>query len=175
MTKSVPKLGASWRPVDSLLLRASWGQSFRAPNMGEMFAGEALSFESALDTVWCDANPGSDNIYCAANQQHKTLYGGNADLDAEEGESLTAGFVWDVLDNWSIETSYYQITYDSKIEVIGIERLIAEEAATGSSDVIIRNDEGKISQIHTTYENLGGLETSGFDFVSRYNQENRFW
>ncbi|MCL1037724.1 TonB-dependent receptor [Shewanella submarina] len=170
--KVVPKLGASWRPVDSLLLRASWGQSFRAPNMGEMFAGEALSFERALDTVWCDANPGADENYCQPSNQHKTLYGGNPDLEAEEGESLTAGFVWDALDNWSIETSYYQITYDNKIEVVGVNRLIAEEAANGyNPDIIERDADGRIDVIHSEYRNLGGLETSGFDFVSRYSQE----
>jgi iron complex outermembrane receptor protein len=30
-----PKVGLSWRPVDDLLFRGSWGTSFRAPTLGE--------------------------------------------------------------------------------------------------------------------------------------------
>ncbi|WP_335921889.1 TonB-dependent receptor [Shewanella chilikensis] len=168
----VPKLSASWRPVDSLLLRASWGESFRAPNMGEMFAGEALSFEYALDSLWCADN--SDENYCANNQQHKTFYGGNPNLDAEEGESLTLGFVWNVTDDWSIETSYYDISYDNKIEVVDVDDLIREEIANGGSQYIVRGSDGKIETIHSQYRNLSALETSGFDFVTSYNQETDF-
>ena len=163
----VPKLSASWRPIDSLLLRASWGESFRAPNMGEMFAGEALSFEYALDTLWCAEN--SDENYCANNQQHKTFYGGNPNLEAEEGESLTLGFVWNVTDDWSIETSYYDISYDNKIEVVDVDDLIREEIANGGSQYIVRGSDGKIETIHTQYRNLSALETSGVDFVTNYN------
>ena len=170
----VPKFSASWRPVDSLLLRASWGESFRAPNMGEMFSGEALSFERTLDTVWCSANPGADENYCSPSNQYKTFYGGNPDLKAEEGESLTLGFVWNVTDDWSIETSYYDISYDSKIEVVDVDDLIREEEANGGSPYIIRGSDGKIETIHSQYRNLSALETSGIDFVTSYNQETDF-
>jgi iron complex outermembrane recepter protein len=30
-----PKFGASWRPIDDILVRGSWGTSFRAPTLGE--------------------------------------------------------------------------------------------------------------------------------------------
>ncbi|SDJ15434.1 Outer membrane receptor proteins, mostly Fe transport [Ferrimonas sediminum] len=171
-SNTVPKIGVSWRPIDDLLIRASWGESFRAPNMGEMFAGEALSFERALDTVWCADN--TDENYCTASQQHKTLYGGNPDLEAEEGDSLTLGFVWSALDNLSFEMSYFEITYDNKIEVVDVADLIREEQDSGSSEFIVRDANGQIDTIHSQYRNLGGLETSGFDFVTNFNQDTDF-
>ena len=96
-----PQLGIAWRATDSLLLRASWGESFRAPNMGEMFASEALSFETQVDTMWCDNPSNSDPVYCApTGTQHKTWFGGTPDLEPEEGESLTVGAVYNLTDNW---------------------------------------------------------------------------
>lgn len=68
----VPKFGLSWRPIDTLLLRASYGDSFRAPNMSEMFSSQSLSFEKGVDSLWCNEHGNVDAIYCATNNQHKT-------------------------------------------------------------------------------------------------------
>lgn len=168
----VPKFGLSWRPTDSLLLRASYGDSFRAPNMGEMFSSQALSFEPAYDPTWCATN--TDANYCSPSNQYRTWFGGNPDLDAEEGESFTVGGVWNVTDAWSVELSYYAITYDSKIEAVGVDDILRDELLNGSSDLVHRTDDGKIDYIETEYRNIASLETSGFDFVTAYNLETGF-
>lgn len=171
----VPKFGLSWRPVDSLLLRASYGDSFRAPNMGEMFSSQSLSFESGYDPVWCGANgDDADADYCSPTNQYKTWYGGNPDLEAEEGNSLTLGGVWNVTDEWNIELSYYSIVYDNKIESVGIDDLLYDEQINGSSDKIHRGPDGKIEYIEAGVENIASVETSGLDFVTAYNLETGF-
>lgn len=170
----VPKLGLSWRPVDSLLLRASYGDSFRAPNMGEMFSSQSLSFEKAYDSVWCEANNDSDGSYCASGNQHKTWFGGNPDLEAEEGNSLTLGGVWNATDAWSLELSYYSITYDNKIEAVGADDVIRDEKINGGSDLVTRGPDGKIEYIESGYINMSSVETSGFDFATSYNMETSF-
>ena len=38
-----------WRPVDSLLVRATWGTSFRAPNLRELFLVELTGFRTLFD------------------------------------------------------------------------------------------------------------------------------
>lgn len=38
-----------WRPVDSLLVRATWGTSFRAPNLRELFLVELTGFRNVYD------------------------------------------------------------------------------------------------------------------------------
>ena len=46
-----PKVAASWRPVEELLLRASWSESFRAPNIGvvnQAFEANATSIQDPL-------------------------------------------------------------------------------------------------------------------------------
>ena len=165
----IPKLGITWRPVDSLLLRASYGESFRAPNMSEMFSSQSLSFPSAKDNLWCGANGDSaDTTYCDSSQQHKTWFGGNANLEAEEGESLTMGAVWNVNDDWNVELSYYSIVYDNKIESIDIDDILEDEIANGGSPFVTRGADGKIEYVESGYVNVASVETSGVDFSTAY-------
>lgn len=169
-----PQVGIAWRPVDALLLRASWGESFRAPSMREMFSTQALSFERAYDTLWCDVqgNAGNDSVYCNPNgsQQHRTWFGGNPDLQSEQGESVTLGAVWNITDDWSAELSYYKIKLDDKIGSISVARLLREEQDLGAGNhpAIIRDASGKIETIYSFDQNIAGLSTSGFDFKTAY-------
>lgn len=167
----VPKFGLSWRPVDSLLLRASYGDSFRAPNMSEMFSSQSLSFEKSVDSLWCNQPGNVDAVYCATNNQHKTWYGGNPDLEAEEGNSLTLGGVWNVTDDWNVELSYFSITYDNKIESVDVDDILRDEIKNGSSPYVHRGADGKIEYIEAGVRNLATVETSGIDFVTAYNLE----
>jgi iron complex outermembrane receptor protein len=118
------KLG--WRPVDSLLIRGTFGTSFRAPNLRELFLANQTYFNnsfsdpcyvplSALDEndeydpdldqrdpvvlANCVANGVDPTL---ANQNGRTTYpvevqvGGALDLFPEKSESWTAGLVWDL-------------------------------------------------------------------------------
>lgn len=178
--KVVPKVGLTWRPTDNLLLRSSWGESFRAPNMGEMFQSYALSFPTVRDTAWCGSNPGQDlDGYCSdAGEQVATWFGGNAKLTEETGDSTTAGFVWDVVDNLSVEVTYYSINYENKIDSVSNNELlrIEQENGLGSTpDAIERNaTTGKIDSMKTGYINKSSLSTDGIDFSARYNFETSY-
>jgi len=178
--KVIPKVGLTWRPTDSLLLRSSWGESFRAPNMGEMFQSYALGFPTVRDTAWCSANPGQDlNGYCSdAGEQVATWFGGNPNLTEETGDSTTAGFVWDVVDNLSVEMTYYSINYENKIDDVENSELLRIEHENGlgsTPDVIERNaSTGKIDSMKTGYINKSSLFTDGIDFSARYNFETSF-
>ena len=117
------KLG--WRPVESLLLRGTFGTSFRAPNLRELFLQAQSGFLGVFDPCYNtdDSWDITNNVYvpagdrrepevlvnCLANGVDPTLAysggftvfsteiaaGGALDLLAEESESWTAGFAWD--------------------------------------------------------------------------------
>ncbi|MGI9237649.1 MAG: TonB-dependent receptor domain-containing protein [Woeseiaceae bacterium] len=117
------KLG--WRPVDSLLIRGTWGTSFRAPNLRELFLQAQSGFGSVFDPCYNDDDSWdiTNNVYvpsgddrepevlanCLANGVDPTLAysngftsfstevasGGALDLNAETSESWSAGFAWD--------------------------------------------------------------------------------
>lgn len=177
--KVVPKVGLTWRPTDSLLLRGSWGESFRAPNMGEMFSSYALSFPTVRDTAYCDANPGvALDGYCSdAGEQVATWFGGNANLTEETGDSTTFGFVWDVMDGLAIELTYYDINYENRIDSVTNAELlrIEQEGGLGSTpDAIDRGPSGQIDFMYTGYINKASFATTGYDFATRYTYETSF-
>eukprot|EP01093_Parvamoeba_rugata_P008176 TRINITY_DN234_c0_g1_i3.p1 TRINITY_DN234_c0_g1~~TRINITY_DN234_c0_g1_i3.p1 ORF type:complete len:884 (+),score=259.06 TRINITY_DN234_c0_g1_i3:3813-6464(+) len=180
--KVVPKVGLTWRPLDTLLLRGSWGESFRAPNMGEMFQSYALSFPTVRDTAWCAANPGQAlGGYCAdAGEQVATWFGGNSELQAETGDSTTLGFVWDAVDGLSVEMTYYTINYDDKIDsVTNTELLRLEQEAGGvgsTPNAIDRGPSGtgQIDYMYTGYINKSSLSTDGIDFSAKYRFDTSF-
>lgn len=179
--KVVPKIGLTWRPVEELLLRSSWGESFRAPNMGEMFQSYALSFPTVRDTEWCTANPGQElGGYCSdAGEQVATWFGGNTELGEETGDSVTFGFVWSILDNLSVEATYYDISYDDKIDSVDNDELLRiekESGGLGSTPAAIERSslDQRIDFMYTGYINKASLETDGLDISARYNQETSF-
>lgn len=47
------KVGLKWRPMDSLLVRATWSEGFRAPTVASLFGGGSQSFDTFADP--CDS------------------------------------------------------------------------------------------------------------------------
>lgn len=118
------KLG--WRPIESVLVRGTFGTSFRAPNLRELFLANQTGFNNSFfDPCYIPQSALDDNdeydptldqrdptllANCLANGVDPTLAnnngvqtypveirsGGSLDLDAETSESWTAGIVWDL-------------------------------------------------------------------------------
>ncbi|MBB3277212.1 MULTISPECIES: TonB-dependent receptor [unclassified Pseudoxanthomonas] len=130
--------GLEYRPIDSLLLRGNYATSFRAPDMHYVFAEESGFFVSVLDEYRCrrdglDPNPpaGSPNP-CGGSAYTYSVFGtrqGSRDLQEEEGESATVGFVWDISDSMSISMDAYRIKLEGQVQDINPSYLLREEAA----------------------------------------------
>lgn len=76
---SNPKIGLVWAPAESLALKATWGTSFRAPALPELFDASAVTVTTAEQ---------SDGSSVLAIYR----YGGNPDLEAEKAKTWTVGF-----------------------------------------------------------------------------------
>ena len=65
------KLGLKWKPIDSLLLRATYADGFRAPTIADLYGGGSQTFSNFTDP--CDTSFGSSatnastRANCAAN------------------------------------------------------------------------------------------------------------
>jgi len=115
----------AWRPVESLLVRATYGTSFRAPNLRELFLASQSGFLSLFDPCLIPDDaldpmgnyvPGLDDredevfTNCLANGVDPTIAnnngfntysmevprGGSLTLDAEESDAWSAGVAWEV-------------------------------------------------------------------------------
>jgi len=157
-----PKISVAWRPLDNLLLRASYGEGFRAPNMQELYGNVSESFPSAVDLVGCE-----NGVAPCSTAQYRSFFGGNTELDAETSTSWTVGGVWNATDDLSFEVSYYNISFDNQISTLGLQRMFQLEA-DGFTNTVERSADGTVDYVLLTQLNLSGVNTDGIDFSADY-------
>ncbi len=185
------KVGLMYAPFEDLRIRGTIGEAVRAPNISEAFDPQSPGFARVSDP--CDAdNIGDDEdraANCAAlgippdfqandNVSVDLLSGGNPDLESEESESLTAGFVWtpSFIENLSITVDYYDIEIDDAITFVSAQN-IADNCvdATGGPDAgfcsqVDRNPvTNDIELVRSGYLNAAALNTEGVEAQFRYS------
>ncbi len=120
---TVGKIAFGWRIFDPLLIRGSWSQAFRAPNL--VTINEQLvvrtntvrsyscqyavdSWEAARDPDDPEFDAAEDALVCSGGVQRRAS--GSKDLEPEKSTNMSIGLVWEptenlmfTLDFWSIE------------------------------------------------------------------------
>ncbi len=110
-----PKVALTYRPLESLIIRGSWATSFRAPSLTQ--AGVELRTTTA--TFDCGANTQVSNVYCDGlgyESSPNVLELGNADLKAEQSESLSFGFGWSPSDNTNLTIDYWRFDHEDIVD-----------------------------------------------------------
>ncbi|WP_336952476.1 TonB-dependent receptor [Sphingobium aromaticivastans] len=99
-----PKIGLVWEPTDGLQLRGSWGTSFRAPALPEIFDPFRVSYTQLPTT-------GGGNLPVLS------LRGGNRDLEPEKAKSLSLGFKVQpkAVPGFGFEANYFQTRFSNRI------------------------------------------------------------
>ena len=166
-----PKISLGYRPTDTLLLRASYGEGFRAPTMTQLFGTQSQGFIGAVDTYGCSIGV---PLACTATQ-YQSLAGGNPELDAETSESITAGIVFSPFENFSISLDYYDIELTDRIGNVGVATIMEIEnnlrqasGGTVGDPRVSRDATGQLLSISRTVSNVDSLETSGYDLDVDY-------
>ena len=174
------KFSLNWGPMERLMLRASYSEGFRAPNIGELF-NQGARFDSLI-TDRCSNVQAADEANCAelgvpanfvqVNPQISVDTGGNSELQPETSETFTAGFTWDTpftgggIERMLLEANYYDITIDDAIQAASAQDTL--NACIDSLDPQFCNQvnrvaSGTITSIGGVLQNIGGIETDGFD------------
>src|SRR5688572_14097120 len=176
------KFSVNWGPTENLMLRASYAEGFRAPNIGELF-NLGSRFDSGItdqcNTAVTPGTPppancaalGVPDDYVQLNPQVSVDTGGNRDLQPETSETFTAGFTWDIplsgaLERLLVEANYYDITIDGAIQAPAAQDVLDACIATLDAlfcDQVNRIPSGTITSIEGTLNNIGGIETNGVD------------
>ncbi|MBW6528636.1 TonB-dependent receptor [Sphingomonas sp. RHCKR7] len=182
--------GALWKPVNDLLLRGQYAESYRAASIGELFGAQSRFDQPLADpcsniagspyqtsgTVRanCTANgvPASGS-YAEPTGQLPILTGGNAALAPETAKTWVFGGVYSPA--WartgfasalSLEVNYYDIKVDGAIASIPADTLLNRCAQTGDSlscASVVRAPSGVITAINGILLNTGGIRTRGVD------------
>lgn len=114
-----PKIGLRWTPDPVISFRATWGTSFRAPNLANM--SEQRNYYSMYDTP-DPRNPG---------ESITILYkaGGNARLGEETSENWTIGATLTVPENRSLTVSvdYFNISFENRVRLLDDPILVLQD------------------------------------------------
>ncbi len=169
-----PKVSFSWRPIDDLLVRLSWGEGFRAPTLAELTQADAFSASFAVDYVFC-AQSGTPANQCARQQFNDTQQS-NENLGAETSEFINFGAVYNFTDNFSASLDYFDLEVDNVIGFISAQDLIYNDLAGTLDDLIaaypavnlIRTPSGTIDEVFTSSENGPGFNTRGLNLNLQY-------
>jgi iron complex outermembrane receptor protein len=165
-----PKVSLRFQPLDSLALRAAYSTGFRVPTFNQMYNGRTESPYTGAgvpDPLTCAARVVSTAPGCAAIT-FNTFFGGVRNLQPEESEMANIGLVWQPTANLSATLDLWDIVRDGTIQALGI---------TGANGYIrnfelfqnrfIRNADGAITQIDTSWINAGETETRGLELSLR--------
>ncbi|WP_223669505.1 TonB-dependent receptor [Kangiella shandongensis] len=172
-----PKVGFTYRPSDSFLMRGSWNTSFRAPSLAQVGAGTTLGSDSLECTDeflnnFCGGFGGRDGFL--------TEVYGNENLKAEESTSYDVGFVFSFANDSTLAIDYWSFEYDNIVGIdserlfrLALEGQIPVVATDGldsaNQQIGIETRNGNIGdpidEVHLQLENLGVQEVEGIDLA----------
>ena len=183
------KAGFRWQPIEDIVVRGTYSQGFRAPNLGELYG--LTQFGATLADP-CSSSDGAGPApeYAAgcaaqgvpvsfeqANTQITTFTGGNPDLDPEESDSYTLGIVfspsWSENVDWSskmdFEVTYYNHEIEDAIQARDIQELLNACLRAGGTDPTLcspfsRGAGSNLNPPNNFLDNLGHIKTDGADF-----------
>ncbi|WP_306580985.1 TonB-dependent receptor [Dokdonella sp.] len=186
--------GLEWRPIDSLLARASYGTAFRAPDLHYVFAGIGNDETSGNDYYRCRTDePGVDITDCTWSDQGLIrTRAGNRKLKPETSTSWTAGLVWSPWSDLDVSLDYFNIDMRNQVQDLSTDRLLQLEANCRiGSDVngnpvdrnspscvdaigrVTRLPSGRLYGVFVNPINVAREKTNGVDLSAHYKLETR--
>jgi len=180
-SESTAKVGLELRPMDDLLIRATWAEGYRAPSISNLFAGNSDSYPSLTDP--CNGGavenpdlPGCAGVpagYAQANTQIRITQVSSPDLQPETSTSNTVGFVYNPswVEGLEMTVDYYSIEVEDSIGRYGAGRLLSECAdgeAFACSFIDRDPNTGAIVDLRNFLQNSGKYEVEGVDAYFAY-------
>jgi outer membrane receptor protein involved in Fe transport len=175
--------GLEFAVFEDLKVRATAGEVFRAPGIGELFGGQVDSFPTYNDP--CDPTnnqgvlaPGCAQATTQLDTQVLAKVGGNPFLDPEEGDTITAGVVWTPTfgdHDLSVTVDYWQTELEGLIGALGVQYILNDcynDLNQNSCALITRRSvDYSIAQILDAPLNAALAEASGVDTEVRWSFE----
>lgn len=161
------KVSVSYRPSDSWLLRASVGTGFKAPTMREI-AEPRIPFGVTGGVFQCPFS-GSDPLaaFCrTGNNQYDVFREGNPNLQPEESEQSSFGFVYSLGTDFSVSVDYWKVELENVVQD-PTERNIFEDPVTFRELYTTKFDDGRQKDFLAIIQgpvNVGKSETAGIDW-----------
>jgi iron complex outermembrane recepter protein len=201
------KAALGWAINDTIKLRGSFQRAVRAPNIVDMFnpqagvlfamdvdpcadvdpntdlSGQGYTFEECArsgvsQAVWDAGGPNSSPA-----QQYNTLTGGSTDLDPEESDTVSFGFLFTptFLNGLTLSVDYYDIDVQKAITEIEPETILRDLCIEqdiscdlvhrGTGDTLWLGTSSATNGIVSLTQNIGFFHVKGYDFEGTYRAE----
>jgi outer membrane receptor protein involved in Fe transport len=118
---TVGKIALGWRPLNNLLLRASWSQGFRVPNLVTVNESIVSRTNTTTDYVCQYAAEKSGVSAAPCREGTLRLAQGSDVLEPEESENFSVGFVIEPIDDLALSVDYWEIEKKNTIGLLGEE------------------------------------------------------
>jgi iron complex outermembrane recepter protein len=174
-----PKITVRYTPIENLTFRGSYNTGFRVPTFTDLFdpVSAAQQFAPFADPAICPnalpttaiagcvdlANPATDPT--GQGRALFTIVGGKADLEPEEAEQFSVGFVVEPIPNYSLSVDWWRIERTNLIQNTSQAELVRNYAIF--ADRFIRDPDGRIRGIDQRRVNAGGSLTEGVEISGR--------
>lgn len=159
-SSTVPKVGLKWKPTPEFLIRANWGEGFRAPTLPEISPSTATFFTTV-----------NDPVTGAAGVQISGVYAGNPNLLAEKSKSTTIGAVFEPTRDFNAGLTWYDIDWRDQVGTSSLQAIVnGNGIVNGVTRGVVTRDPStnNIVSVASNYYNLSNVRTSGLDFDAVY-------
>lgn len=174
-----PKIGVKYTPVEGVLLRASYGESFRAPDLPYLYSSGSVSF---TPNFYQDPLRPDD-----PEAQVKQVGGGNPDLQPEVTDSYYIGAQFDLgevndrLEGLVFELDYWRFKQEDVLGQFSAAQIVPNAGDPFFDQFIVRDEPteddeaaglpGKLLFVETDWQNLDQQDTSGVDIGLSYTRQ----
>jgi iron complex outermembrane receptor protein len=184
-TNTSPKIAVRYQPIDSLLLRASYNQGFRAPTLFDIYQPAQLTNTANAynDPLLCPngvVNTGLGGVETRdCDQQFNRQTAGNKQLEPETSDSYSFGFVFDVTREFSFSVDYWNTKIKNQILTLPDSELFSNASLNtpfyfrrcgaippseaSVIDVCNSGNANVLAYLNTPTDNYGDIKTNGID------------
>ena len=185
-----------WRPVKSLLVRASRQTSFMAPNIMWLYGEPVVEYNDYLTNYYLcrvdglDLNTTEGLTECYSTHRQGSWYvegGNNTRLHEETATSTGFGVVWDITNKLSVSADYWEIELEGQSRYLDADELMQESAncllgsridgtavdpnsaiCTLYNSYVQRDADGDVTEYFLDAINQAGVRTKGYDLSLKY-------
>ena len=147
-----PRISFQYSTSDKFFLRGSYGTSFTAPSMAQMFSSE-IQLGSVRDI--------NDSPFV------RLALLGNKNLKPATSENINFGFRWSITNEFDFTIDYWEIDYKNRIEVESPQVLLNTNPYAPS---VTRNQFGELIAVSTSYFNEEKTRVNGIDIEANFSK-----
>ncbi|WP_340679238.1 TonB-dependent receptor [Paraglaciecola sp.] len=193
-----PKAVLSWYPVESLQVRASYAEGFRAPNLEQLHTASTTRVNYPTDYYRCqaDINKGVLESFsqCSSSDSASNIRLGNPNLKSEKDYNYGLGVVYtpEFVDNLTFTVDYWRIEQEDLVGIRSYQNIadldfyqrlngssnpnVIRSAATADDIAFFQGSGlapvGDMVNIIGLFENLDSRTTEGLDLGAYYRIRN---